>query len=114
LMARESLAGNARNLFIRTYGDPGSGYRFASRNSTGGATVSNGSGGTNGFPNAWIRLTRVGNVFTGYASTDGVTWTQIGSAVTMSLPSTIYLGLAVSSRSASATSTVQFRDISLI
>ena len=55
----------------------------------------------------------VGNIFTGYASTDGVNWTQIGTTVSMSLPSTIYVGMAVSSRSTTATSTVQFRDITL-
>jgi hypothetical protein len=42
----------------------------------------------------WVKLTRQGNVFTGYSSPDGQTWTQISqSTVTMS--TTIYAGLAV-------------------
>jgi regulation of enolase protein 1 (concanavalin A-like superfamily) len=29
-------------------------------------------------PNKWLKLTRQGNIFTSYQSTDGKTWTQIG------------------------------------
>jgi hypothetical protein len=43
----------------------------------------------------WIRISRVGNVFTGYESTDGNTWNQIGTAVIpMSHEVTIGLGAA--------------------
>ena len=31
-----------------------------------------------GVPNAWMRLTRVGNLFTGYRSSNGVDWVQLG------------------------------------
>jgi regulation of enolase protein 1 (concanavalin A-like superfamily) len=68
--------------------------------------------GTNSYPNSWIRLTRVGNTFTGYFSTDGVNWTVV-SSTTMALPSTIYLGFAVCSRTAGQLATAQFRDVSL-
>jgi len=55
-------------------------------------------------------LQRVGSTFTGYGSYDGQTWTPLGSA-TIAMPSQIYFGFAVSSRSASAVTTAQFRDI---
>ncbi len=43
----------------------------------------------------WIRISRVGNVFTGYESADGNTWSQIGTAVMpMSHEVTIGLGAA--------------------
>lgn len=63
------------------------------------------------YPQAWLRLKRAGNVFTGYGSLDGKTWTQLGSA-TISMPTKIYLGLAVASENAARASVAQFRDYS--
>ena len=40
-------------------------------------------------------------MFTGFGSYDGTNWTQLGSA-TISMPSQIYLGLAVASGSGNA------------
>ena len=35
LMARESLAANSRNVYMRTYGASGGAYKLASRSTTG-------------------------------------------------------------------------------
>ena len=56
----------------------------------------------------WVRLSRVGNVFTGYVSTDGSTWTQV-SSVTIALPTTLDLGLGVASNNTTQTTTAQLR-----
>jgi fibronectin type 3 domain-containing protein len=112
LMARESLAANARNVFMRIFGGAGDSDIFSNRSSTVGTTTSVGGTVLNSYPNNWLRLTRVGNLFTGYASFDGVSWTQIGS-ITMTMPATMYLGLAVCSRNTSVASTAHFKDISL-
>ena len=45
----------------------------------------------------WLRLTRTGDVITGYDSADGVRWTQIGTARLTSLPRTVQVGLFVTS-----------------
>jgi len=45
----------------------------------------------------WLRLTRVGDVVTGYDSTDGDHWTEIGTARLTGLPRTIQIGLFVTS-----------------
>ncbi len=47
----------------------------------------------------WVRLTRVGDVFTGEYSSDGVTWQTIADTTpeTIAMPDTIYVGLVVSS-----------------
>jgi hypothetical protein len=45
----------------------------------------------------WLRLIRSGRMFTGYESTDGVTWTQIGSAVLQRLHQSVDVGLFVAS-----------------
>jgi ABC-type transport system involved in multi-copper enzyme maturation permease subunit len=45
----------------------------------------------------WLRLTRAGDVITGYDSTDGARWTEIGTARLARLPSTVQIGLFVTS-----------------
>ena len=41
-----------------------------------------------------MKLVRSGSSFTAFHSSDGGTWTQLGSAVTISMSGTIYVGLA--------------------
>jgi hypothetical protein len=79
---------------------------FEWRDPAGNASSSSGNFPAN-YPNTWLRLKRAGNTFTGFASYDGQTWTQLGSA-TISMPGQIYLGFAVSSHSASAVTTAHF------
>jgi hypothetical protein len=57
-----------------------------------------------------VRLRRVGSVFVGYRSTDGVNWVQVGSR-NISLPETVYFGMAVTSHNTTRTVTAQFRDL---
>jgi ABC-type transport system involved in multi-copper enzyme maturation permease subunit len=45
----------------------------------------------------WLRLTRAGDVITGYDSTDGSRWTEIGTARLARLPRTVQIGLFVTS-----------------
>jgi len=61
------------------------------------------------FPNTWLRLTRVGNTFTGYAGYDGLVWTPLGTAV-MTLSGQLYVGLAVTSHNPNQATTAQFID----
>ncbi len=108
LMARENLSVNSR--FAASLATPAmNGSFFEYRDPTGNASSSSGGFPAN-YPNTWLRLNRVGNTFTGFASYDGQTWTQL-SSITISMPNQIYLGFSVSSRSASAVTTAQFRDI---
>jgi regulation of enolase protein 1 (concanavalin A-like superfamily) len=108
LMARESLNANSRNvLMAATLAD---GFRFARRSSTGGTTQNLFKGGTVAYPNVWVRLTRQGNVFTGFTSPDGVNWTQRGQT-TLSLPTTLFFGLASNSRSAGNTADIEYRSL---
>jgi len=114
LMFRENLNANARNAFIATL--PGN-YQitFQSRSSTGGGTT-----GTNidvpAAPPAgpyWLKLQRVGNVFTPYHSADGVTWIQTAAPVTLSLPTTCYVGFAAAANNNTLLTAAQFDNISL-
>jgi hypothetical protein len=45
----------------------------------------------------WLRLTRVRDFITGYDSTDGAHWTEIGTARLTGLPHTVQIGLFVTS-----------------
>jgi endonuclease/exonuclease/phosphatase family metal-dependent hydrolase len=73
---------------------PGKGLAFQRRTTTDGTSAS--TAGGSGLAPTYVKLTRSGNVFTAYKSSDGTTWTQVASA-TISMGSTIYVGLAVSS-----------------
>jgi hypothetical protein len=45
----------------------------------------------------WLRLTRSGDTITGYDSTDGTHWTQVGSVTLTGLPATVQAGLFATS-----------------
>ncbi len=45
----------------------------------------------------WLRLTRASDTVTGYESTDGTTWTQIGTAQLAGRPATVQAGMFVTS-----------------
>jgi hypothetical protein len=62
------------------------------------------TGDTPGLPGAvsaasprWLRLTRDGDTITGFDSTDGAHWTQVGTVHLADLPSTVQAGLFVTS-----------------
>jgi SdrD B-like domain len=115
-----TVAGNfsTAGIMARTSLDPASAeaymsasptnYRFKDRATSGGTTPII-VGGNTTFPGAWVRLTRVGNLYTGYSSTDGINWTVV-SSINLNLGSTVYLGLAVASNSTTSTTTAQLRS----
>jgi ABC-type transport system involved in multi-copper enzyme maturation permease subunit len=45
----------------------------------------------------WLRLTRAGDVITGYDSADGTHWTQVGAVTLSGLPATVQAGLFTAS-----------------
>ena len=45
----------------------------------------------------WLRLTRSGDTLTGYESSDGTQWTEVGAAHLARLPATVQVGLFVTS-----------------
>jgi ABC-2 family transporter protein len=45
----------------------------------------------------WLKLTRTGDTVTGYASTDGVAWAEVGAVRLDGLASTVHVGLFVTS-----------------
>lgn len=61
----------------------------------------------------WVRIRRVGNVFSSFRSEDGSTWTQQGTDTTITMPTTAMWGLAVTSHATNSVSEVRFTNVSL-
>jgi hypothetical protein len=59
----------------------------------------------------WVKLTRSGNTFTGYYSTNGTNWIQIGGSQTVTMPTNALAGLAVTSHNNSALNTATFTNV---
>ncbi len=111
MVAREDLAPGARGVSVMATPSI-SGCYFQARNATNGATVLSGSFPVN-YPNTWLRLSRSGDTFSGFAGFDGQSWTQLGTA-TLAMPPTLYFGFAVSSHNTNQLATAAFRDFTAV
>jgi autotransporter-associated beta strand protein len=60
---------------------------------------------------AWLKLTRAGDVFSGYVSDDGVTWTLVAS-VELAMDSVLQAGLAVTAHSNTMLARTDFAAVS--
>lgn len=107
IMIRSSLNANAANAFISV--TPGNGVTWQYRTSNGGTTGNSAAGGLSA--PYWVKLVRSGNSFTGYRSPDGVTWTQQGGSQTISMGSTVYIGLALTSHNSGKLCTATFDNV---
>ncbi len=61
----------------------------------------------------WFRLVRTGNTFASSYSSDGSSWTAIGSSQTLALGPTALAGLAVSAKSDGSVTTATFDNVSI-
>ena len=108
IMIRETLASGANHAFLFDYGAS----ILATERSTTGTSSSYQSVGSASLP-YWIKLTRSGSVFTMYGSADGVNWGQLGTNQTVTMASSVCVGLAVSNRNTTSTATATFDSVSV-
>jgi hypothetical protein len=108
VMMRETLSAGSRHALMAV--TPARGVVFQRRLSTNGTSTTTASN-TVTAP-AYVKLTRSGNTLTGYRSADGVSWTMVGTDV-VSMASTIYVGLAVTSHSYGVAATAIFDSVTL-
>jgi regulation of enolase protein 1 (concanavalin A-like superfamily) len=90
VMIKESTTAGSKYAAMMV--TPGNGYRMQ-YNFNGDQ-----GGGTYTFPNAWVRLTRDGNVFTAYRSSDGSNWVQVGQT-TLAMQANATVGMFVNAHS---------------
>jgi len=108
VMIRETQTAGSAHAFMLV--SAGKGVAFQRREVTGGTSVST-AGSASTAPH-WVRLTRSGNTFTAYESTDGTSWTQVGTD-TIPMAQMVYVGLAVTSHNTSASATCTFDHVSV-
>ena len=107
IMARDSLDPGAANAFIAV--TPGNGVTWQYRLSDGGGCNNNTTGGAAPY---WLKLVHAGNVFTGYCSPNGASWTLMGSVTLTNVTTTALIGLAVTSHKSSSFCAATFDNVS--
>jgi hypothetical protein len=108
VMMRASLAAGSPHAMMIV--SAGKGLAFQRRVSANGISTHT-AGGTGTAP-GWVRITRSGSTFTAARSPDGVAWTTVGSQ-TITMPQTIYMGLAVGSHVYGVPAGATFEDWSV-
>lgn len=108
VMVRGSTAPDSAYAFMLV--SVGKGVAFQRRTSNGAQAVHS-SGGSGTAPR-WVRLTRTGSRLTASVSTNGANWTAVGSD-TLTLPSSVLVGLAATSHDNSALATGTFDNVAI-
>jgi len=108
VMIREGLSDAARHAFMAI--TPGNGSAFQRRTAVGGASTH--TGGPAVIAPYWVRLVRSGSTITGSVSSDGASWTTVGSD-TLSFASGAYIGLAVTSHLDGTSCTATFTNVTV-
>ncbi len=111
VMIRESLMTDARFIMIDI--TPGKTFSCQVRTSTGGKASTTAAGAMNAAPNNWIRVVRSGKTVTTYKSINGTAWTKIQST-SLSMASSITIGLAVTSANTAVLNNGVFDQITVI
>jgi fibronectin type 3 domain-containing protein len=108
IMFRNTLDAGSKEAGL--FMTPDNGLKFLTRNKTGGSTQN--TSVTGKVAPYWLKLVRLGDTFKAYRSSDGVNWTKIGEQ-TISMNSTIYVGLAVTSHKSGTLNTSTFDNVSI-
>lgn len=109
VMFRETLtAGSSFAAILIPFKNPAA---LEARVGTGKAAVSTKTAAIKS-PPYWVRLARVGNVFTGSISPDGTTWTAVGT-YTVPMAAALRVGLSVTSHSNGALNTAIFDNVTI-
>jgi subtilisin family serine protease len=111
LTLRTSTAADAAHvsLVITTDGK----VKLRRRLTTGAATLSDGPAAGSVYPPRWLKLTRRGNAFAGFYSSDGVAWTLAAGPYTVALPVSLRVGLLALRQGGTDVATATFRNVSI-
>ena len=106
VMIREGLSASAAHAFMLASLE--NSWSFQRRPASGQDSES--SAGPSGSAPGWVRLTRSGSTVSAYHSTNGTSWTLVGTD-TIALPNTVYVGLAVTSHNVNELATGVFTNV---
>ena len=112
VMIRESTATGSKFAAMVRRGSGTKNMAAVRRSSTGGSTTST-TATSQTPPNCWVQVTRVGNSLAMRRSTDGVAWTTVATS-TISMASTITLGLVVASGTTTVLDTDLFANVTVV
>ena len=110
VMMRQNL--NANSIEASSLFAPSNTKVYFHRRTSAGGSTSTSNGAAAAAP-YWVKLVRSSNTLSAYKSTNGTTWTQVGSNTTVTMSDPIYIGLAVTSGSTSAAATATFDNVSI-
>jgi hypothetical protein len=105
VMIRETLAAGSKHAYMNV--TPSSGVEFLWRSSTGGSSSQSLNSGS---APLWVRVVRSNKNFTGYISSNGVDWTQVGS-INITMSSSVYIGLGVTAHNDGQLNTSTFDNV---
>ena len=109
VMFRESTLANSAHVSMQV--NPNGSVDFTYRTAAGASSADAGWTGI-GTPK-WVKLVRSGTSFSGYYSSNGTSWTQLGTAITIPLSNDMLAGMAVSAVNNSALNTSTIDNVSL-
>ncbi|MEN6427813.1 MAG: LamG-like jellyroll fold domain-containing protein [Phycisphaerales bacterium] len=109
VMIRDSLNGGSTHAMMVITGGGGNGASFQYRDTTNG-TSGNADSAAVVAPPYWVKIDRSGDMFTGYSSADGKSWTMVGS-VTIPMTAPVQIGVIAVSTVAGEYRTFEFDSI---
>jgi hypothetical protein len=119
VMIRETLDPTSNHAFMAVTPLASHGLAFQFRHEAGDSDSEHGV--DNQTAPYWVKVVRKGNVFTGYHSPDGITWTMkdpsgvetdASNPVTITMASNVYIGLALTSHENDVLCMAQFSNVS--
>jgi Alpha galactosidase A/Alpha galactosidase C-terminal beta sandwich domain/NPCBM-associated, NEW3 domain of alpha-galactosidase len=116
IIVRNSITGSGSTPEgVILYESPADGFQIG-WDDNGGTVIDNQAPGINALPislPAWLKLVRSGSTYTGYYSTDGSTWTLVGSVTAPAQNTTQDAGMFVTSHATGQLGTVDFDGFSV-
>jgi glucose/arabinose dehydrogenase len=108
VMIREALTAGSKHGFMLLAASGT--VAFQRRATTGGTSASTGAGTV--APPTWVRLRRTGTTIAAFHSSNGTTWTPVGSE-TISMTTNVFVGLAVTSHDNTKVATATFDNVAI-
>ncbi|AQQ10370.1 Beta-xylosidase [Sedimentisphaera cyanobacteriorum] len=106
LMVRQSLSSDSKHAMIACTAGQGASFQYREQQAGESDSVKDASGGSSG----WLRLEKAGSLLTGYYSSNGSDWREVGSR-TIDITGGFRAGLCVTAHNDSKLSDVIFSNV---